>query len=322
MPNEVIVSPQIVEEKQEFGAIVLPKMNELTTDAVVRQMQDVFKGFEYDPDLKPSEKFKDAESAEKHVAAVAEDIRKSEKDFKIRAVQNEGALEARRWYFGWLISKCLSNAAYGSDMASKLAKAANMSIAYLYQYRAVGDKMTIKEAYMLGMYGMGWELIRELAALSDDGYRKALIKTYIDSIPDWNNSVVREQARLTIKEAINLIKKSPEALSIDNKAQLEAIDEFQEGAPEFIECDKEVDRLKTRMRGFIKRKVLDPYYKACGDCYLVSNVPGASEHLERFKGSIAEALELLNSVREELPLIEQELQSLQNMKLLDPDDNV
>ena len=65
--------------------------------------------------------------------------------------------------------------------------------------------------------------------------------------------------------------------------------------------------------------MLDPYYKACADCYLVSTIPGAADHLERFKESVNEALDMLRELRDTLPLIEQELTSLSNMQLLEPE---
>lgn len=159
----------------------LPKYNELTDQRIVKEMQRVFNGFEYDSNMNPTEVFKSADQIETYAKAVVVDIEKCDDDFKMDAVRKAAAISAKRWHFGFVISKCLDASGYGSDLAGKLAKAAGISTSYLYQYRAVGERLSLKDAYILGLYGLGWELIRQVAAINDDDVRRNLITYYVDS---------------------------------------------------------------------------------------------------------------------------------------------
>lgn len=168
--------------------LTLPKYDELSSQRILKQMQKVFTGFEFDEDMNPTEVFKSAEQIEAYAKNVINDIEACDNNFKIEAIEKAAAISAKRWHFGFVISKCLDASGYGTDLAGKLSKAAGISTSYLYQYRAVGERLSLKDAYILGLYGLGWELIRQLAALNDDAMRKELIKYYISSIDDSTGS--------------------------------------------------------------------------------------------------------------------------------------
>lgn len=319
MTNEIIKT----KDNTALGTKILelPKYDELTDQRIVKEMQRVFTGFEYDENMQPNDVFKSADQIESYAKNVVSDIETCDNNFKMDAVLKSAAISAKRWHFGFVISKCLDASGYGSDLAGKLAKAAGISTSYLYQYRAVGDRLSMKDAYILGLYGLGWELIRQVAAINDDNIRKDLIKYYVSSITDYNNSMLREQARAAMKQAIDSLKKAPQQLDdSSNLSLIEAASNFSSEAPEFAETEKQVEQLKSAIRGLTKKKRAEPFMKAAGDCYLPESVPGAEEHLEAFIESVTEALELLKELKELLPEYEQELQSLSHLKLLKPDD--
>lgn len=302
-------------------AMVLPKYEELTEGRIVKEMQKVFQGFDYDAQMNPKELFKNAQQIESYAKNVVNDIEEADNDFKLDAVLKAAAISAKRWHFGYVISKCLSASGYGADLATKLAKAAGISTSYLYQYRAVGDRLSMKDAYILGMYGLGWELIRQLAALPDEEYRREIIHNYINSIPDYNNSMIREQARATVKQVIDALKNGHQQLDdTSNLNLIEAASNFPQEAPEFVEAEKQVQQLKTAIRNLVKDKRLNAFQKAAGDCYLPKQVVGAEEHLETFKESCTEALALIKELEEALPVYKQELESFSGMKLLENED--
>lgn len=301
--------------------LTLPKYDELTSQSILKQMQKVFTGFDYDENMNPNSVFKSAEQIEAYAKNVINDIEACDNSFKIEAIEKAAAISAKRWHFGFVISKCLDASGYGSDLAGKLAKAAGISTSYLYQYRAVGERLSLKDAYILGLYGLGWELIRQLAALNDDDMRKELINYYISSIDDYNNTMMRDQARTALKQALDNLKKAPQQLDdSSNLSMIEAASNFPDEAPEFVECEKQVEQLKTAIRNLTKKKRLDPFVKAAGDCYLPESVAGAQEHLDTFVESVTEALSLVKELEEILPSYKQELESLVNLKLLKPDD--
>ena len=301
--------------------LTLPKYDELTSQSILKQMQKVFTGFDYDENMNPNAVFKSAEQIETYAKNVINDIEACDNNFKIEAIEKAAAISAKQWHFGFVISKCLDASGYGSDLAGKLAKAAGISTSYLYQYRAVGERLSLKDAYILGLYGLGWELIRQLAALNDDDMRKELINYYISSIDDYNNVMMRDQARTALKQALDNLKKAPQQLDdSSNLSMIEAASNFPDEAPEFVECEKQVEQLKTAIRNLTKKKRLDPFVKAAGDCYLPESVAGAQEHLDTFVESVTEALSLVKELEEILPSYKQELESLVNLKLLKPDD--
>jgi hypothetical protein len=299
-------------------AMVLPKYDELSDNRILKEMQKVFQGFDFDEQMQPKEVFKSVAQIEKYAKNVVNDIEAADNDFKLDAVLKAAAISAKRWHFGWVVSKCLKAADYGEDLAPKLAKAAGISVSYLYQYRAVGDRLSMKDAYILGMYGLGWELIRQLAALPDDEYRREIIQNYINSIPDYNNSMIREQARATVKQILDALKNGHQALDdTSNLNLIEAASNFPNEAPEFVEAEKQVQQLKTAIRNLTKDKRVDAFTKAAGDCYLPKEVVGAGEHLESFKESCAEALELIEQLTQLLPNYKQELESLSRLELME-----
>ena len=302
-------------------AMVLPKYDELSDNRILKEMQKVFQGFEYDEGMNPKEYFKSADQIETYAKNVVADIEECDNNFKHDAVLKAAAISAKRWHFGWVVSRCLSASGYGADLATKLAKAAGISTSYLYQYRAVGDRLSMKDAYILGMYGLGWELIRQLAAMNDDDLRRETIQLYINSITDYNNSLIREQARAAVKQVIDSLKNGHQQLDdTSNLNLIEAASNFPKEAPEFVECEKQVGKLKSAIRNFTKEKNVAAFMKSADDCYLPKQVVGAGEHLEVFLDSVDEALGLLKELEELLPRYKEQLESLSHLTLLENED--
>lgn len=302
-------------------ALELPKYDELTDQKIIKEMKDVFHGFEFDEKQKPTDVFKTADQLENYAKEVVREIEVCDNDFKIEAVLKAAAISVKRWQFGWTIAKCLATNKYGADLAGKLAKAAGISTSYLYQYRAVGERLSMKDAYILGLYGLGWDLIRQLGAYEDDDIRQALIQNYVQSISDWNNTLIRDQARVALKNALDNLKRGGSQLDdSSNLSLLEAAATFDKEAPEFIEAAKQVNKLASWLRALVKDKNIQPFMKASSDCFLMADTPGAEEQLAGFKESVNSTLELLKQVVEKLPLYEQELESLARLELTKPEN--
>lgn len=302
-------------------AMVLPKYDELSDNRILKEMQKVFQGFDYDENMNPKEMFKNVDQIETYAHNVVVEIEDCDNNFKHDAVLKAAAISAKRWYFGFVVSKCLSASCYGADLATKLAKAAGISTSYLYQYRAVGDRLSMKDAYILGMYGLGWELIRQLAAMNDDDLRRETIQLYINSITDYNNSMIREQARAAVKQVIDSVKKGPQQLDdTSNLSLIEAANNFPKEAPEFVECEKQVARMKSAMRNITKEKNLAAFMKAADECYLPKQVVGAEEHLESFLDSVDEALTILAELETTMPRIKEQLESLSKLTPIGNED--
>lgn len=113
------------------ATLELPKYGELTDERVVQEMRGVFDGFEYDPDTQVETVFKTVEQIETYAAEVSKELEQADNDFKMAAITNAGAIAAKRWHFGFMISKCLKASKYGEGVANKIAAAANISLPYL-----------------------------------------------------------------------------------------------------------------------------------------------------------------------------------------------
>lgn len=75
--------------------------------------------------------FKTVEQIETYAAEVSKELEQADNDFKMAAITNAGAIAAKRWHFGFMISKCLKASKYGEGVANKIAAAA-ISLPYLY----------------------------------------------------------------------------------------------------------------------------------------------------------------------------------------------
>lgn len=231
------------------ATLVLPKYDELTDQRVVKEMQSVFKGFDFDPTENCEHKFKTVEQIEAYAAEASRELAQADNAFKMAAVQNNGAIAAKRWHFGWVINQCLKSSKYGAGLAEKLAAAADISLSYLYQYRAVGDNLSIRDAYILGMYGAGWGNIKAIGAISDADTRATVIQFFVQSISDYNNPVAIEQAKVALEQVLQSLKRAPELPpDTSNPKQLDAMINFDQEAPEFVEAQKQIAKLATACR--------------------------------------------------------------------------
>lgn len=302
-------------EELKRAELTLPKYNEVSDARVVKELQGMFKGFDFNPEENLEYKFKTVESITLYASEAIKEIEQIDNQFKIDAVTKSGAIAAKRWHFGYVVSKCLSSANYGAGLADKLAAASNISVAYVYQYKTVGENLSIRDAYILGMYGAGWENIRAIAAISDEDARKNIIEYYISCIKDWNNAIEREQAKAALKSALEMLKKTPDEIDISNPAKLETAINFETEAAEFVEARKQLSKLMSALRALVKEQKLEAMLKSFGDCYLPESASDAEVQLEALHTEANEALTLLQQVENTIPTIRQELQSLAEMPL-------
>ena len=157
--------------------------------------------------------------------------------------------------------------------------------------------------------------------MNDDDLRRETIQLYINSITDYNNSMIREQARAAVKQVIDSVKKGPQQLDdTSNLSLIEAANNFPKEAPEFVECEKQVARMKSAMRNITKEKNLAAFMKAADDCYLPKQVVGAEEHLESFLDSVDEALTILAELETTMPRIKEQLESLSKLTPIGNED--
>jgi hypothetical protein len=299
--------------------ISLPKYGTITEQRVVKDMQAFFKGFDFDENLQITEMFKSVEQIEVFAKEAIKEINSADIQYKMDEIMKSGAIAVRRWYFSWIINKVLSEASYGEGVAKKLAKASGISDAYIYQYKDVGERLSITDVYTLGIYKSSWDVIRQIATIKDEDYRKAVISVYVNNINDVTNEIELSNAKAIIIAAIKKIKeeqKSPErALDMSNPEALLQAASYKEYAPEYDEADKALEKIKSAARKITKQPGYDSTMRAMQDFFLMSDVTDASNLLYAITNKAKETLTLLETLENMIPALKAEVTSIANATL-------
>lgn len=310
-------------EKLSRTAISLPAYTKITEQRVVKEMQALFKGFTFDSDMHVTEVFKNVEQVESFAKESIKEINNIDTQFKMDNIMKAGAIAVRRWYFGFVVNKCLSEASYGEQLAQKLAAASDISLAYLYQYREVGENLSITDAYTLGIYQASWDLIRKIATIDDPDMRTSIITMYTDAITDIDNVVEIEAARNAALSAISYLKQNKtdaDSLDISNPKLLDQLANFETMAPEYVECKKAVEAMLTAIRKLTKSQNYEKWVTSLQDFFLMSDILNAENYLATLKGSVSDALTQIEKLENILPTYKQELQSVLNASLTTPEE--
>ena len=317
METPLVKAEQNVELSRK--ALVLPSYDQLEDKKIIRELQGVFKGFDFSYDDHYDQKFEDIEALEEYAQESIKEIDSFDVESKKSIIRNSGAIAAKRWVFGYVINQCLSNTAYGSKAAEKLAQAANISLAYLYQYRTVGSNLSLKDAYILGMYDAGWDTIRQLSTVKDAADRTALIKFFVEANNDWNNRQHREIAKQALKTALERYKAgengSTPTIDCSDPAQIQTAVEFDNQAPEFADANKALLKFKKQLSVLTKEANVQNLVTTLSDCFLMDDIPGAAARLDEFKGVAADTISLLQKLENLIPTIREQLQSIDGMQL-------
>ena len=301
--------------------ISLPKYGTITEQRVIKDMQAFFKGFDFDENIHITEMFKSVEQIEVFAKEAIKEINSADIQYKMDEIMKSGAIAVRRWYFGWIINKVLSEASYGEGVAKKLAKASGISDAYIYQYKDVGERLSITDVYTLGIYKSSWDVIRQIATIKDEDYRKAVISVYVNNINDVTNEIELSNAKAIIIAAIKKIKeeqKSPErALDMSNPETLLQAASYKEYAPEYDEADKALEKIKSAARKLTKQPGYDITINALQNFFIMSDATDASNLLYAITNKAKETLTALETLENVLPVLKAEVTSIVNATLIE-----
>lgn len=293
---------------------VLPKYEDITEKRVLDELKRVFRGFSFSLDDKVEQSFKSLDQLADFIKAGNEELVKADQSFKREAIIKNGAIMARRWFFGYVLDRCLKKSSYSPGAPEKIAKAAGISVPYLYQYRKVGSSLTIKDAYILGIYDAGWELTRQLSTIEDATDRTNLIKLYVASIQDFDNLLMREKAKAALRTAIEQLKSDNAVIDSSDVKQLMEAQNLIEDAPEFCEAKKQLTKLSKVAIKLAKEDYFEELTKVFGDCFLMEDIYNADQlcvDLGALAGDTANKLETAMNL---LPDLIKELRSLENIK--------
>ena len=305
-------------------SIGLPQYGAITEQRVVKEMQALFKGFSFDKDLKITEMFKTIDQIEVFAKEATSEINSAYIQCEMDEIMKSGAIAVRRWYFGWIVNKVLSEANYGEGVAKRIAASAGISEQYLYQYKDVGDRFDITDVYTLGIYKASWDMIRQLATIKDEGIRKTIISLYVDRIPDITDKVAIANASAAVLAAIQQLKsdqkQADKLLDVSNPKLLEQVANFEKDAPEYVEAYKVLTALRADLRKLVKQQRRENVMRACGDYFLMSDIINAEQRQLEIKAVAGEILEMLKTLEELIPLYHREVDSVMQSDLIEPEE--
>lgn len=302
-------------EVMNRAVTILPAYEDITEKRVLDEMKKVFRGFSFSLDDNVEQSFKSVDQLGNFIKIGNEELVRADQNFKQEAIYKSGAIMARRWFFGYVLDRCLKKASYGSGAPEKIAKISGISIPYLYQYKKVGSNLTIKDAYILGIYDAGWELVRMLSTIDDEAYRTTLIKMYIDSIKDFDNVIVKERARGALKAAIEQIKSDNTTIDSSDVKQLIENQNLEVEAPEFWMAKNTLTKLNKVAIKLGKEDWYESMHNIFGDCFLMSDIFNAEGLRDDLKDTAENTIKNLEAAMQFIPDLIVELKSLANMEL-------
>ena len=301
--------------------IELPKWDKLNDNKIIRDVSEIFHGFELPNEESCSKQFASAEELASYVEAANQEIKEFDAKSAITTIRTGAAIAVRKWALGRTLEAAFGQRSYGSQAMQTIAKATGMSVSTLYHIRRVAKVLSMKEVYVLGMYDAGWFNIRSLAFINDRNSREQLITAYTSAIDDWNDAKKRDAARATLHHAIQSIQKGNyEELATSDPEKLALASDHNEDAPEYVATRMLLDKLAKMFAKASSATVIDEWTRTLDEYFVMDDVPGA----EALNGAVVEQatdiLAKLNSLLDNLPRLIQSVESVSRSSVTASED--
>lgn len=313
--NEELLACVDPEEDQSLTAgITLPTYEDTTDQSVMTSVRDVFRGFSFDANEDFGKRFSDIEQLALYITSSMSDIQSTRRRAEAGAMLQRAATMARFWCMGKVIDKALQEGKYGTSACRKLAISIKKSEPYLYKIRAVADKLSVTDCYLLGMRGCNSTTLIELAQVRDDATRKGIITAFVNSITDTSNGLIVERARKALVNAINVNKKT-------SFAELSTSDPTAGGSDILVtdSYQRVMDGLRKWQR-IVKKltseEVIEEFCTTAADFSINENVPEAERHLAEVKAEAEHTKEMVQTAINNLNDSLRELNSLAGVEVI------
>lgn len=306
-----------VEDNTIAPSVLLPTQEDINAKGVLRNVKDIYRGFSFDDTEDFSKRFQTTDQIAEFVKASLTDVGDSIKKAEITEVLHKGAAMARFWYMSAAIDKALTNGNYGTATCERIAAQLRKSAPYVYQIRAVGNKLTVTDCYLLGMRGCTSTTLKHLADVKDPDMRSGIIRAFIDATTDLSDKVRLADARkafntaIQMKDAHNFIQ-----LASSDPARLQ-----EEAAPLTVsECYNKTSTAIINIRKMVKaankETAVERICNAIADFSISSSIPDAEEHLAALKEEAGNAKEMCRVAINNINDIIRELDSLMGVEVL------
>lgn len=314
VPEEAALAAAAQEDTDDpsmRAKIELPCWDRLNDSKIIREVSEVFKGFELPNEEACSKQFADADALAEYVDATNNEIKEFDAKSAIVTIRTSAAIAVRKWAMGRILENVLTKRDFGSAAMQTIAKATGTSMSTLYHIRRVAKVLSMKEVYVLGMYDAGWFNIRSLAFVPDQEARERLIAAYTDSITDWNDAKKRDRARTTLHQAIQAIQNSNyDELATSDPDKLALVTDHSEDAPEFTATRTLIDKLGRMFSKASSATVIDEWCRILDDYFIMDDIPSAETLNGVVVEQAADLLSKLNALQDNLPRLIQSVESV------------
>lgn len=300
-----------VDDPSMRARIELPCWDRLNDNKIIREVSDIFDGFELPNENACGKQFSDAGALAAYIEAANAEIKEYDAKSAIVTIRTGAAIAVRKWAMGRILEAALTQKDFGASAMQTIAKVTGMSMSTLYHIRRVAKVLSMKEVYVLGMYDAGWFNIRSLAFIKDGNTREQLIEAYTSSITDWNDAKKRDAARTTLHHAIQSVQSNNyDELASSDPDKLALVTDHSEDAPEFTEARALLDKLGRMFSKASSASVVDEWTRILDSYFIMDDIPGA----DTLNGAIVEqstiVLDKLNTLLDNLPRLIQSVESL------------
>lgn len=320
----VTVTQQIIEDDNvdpvmNAKGVELPGLSDLSEARVLKSIREVFRGFDFSCDEDFGRRFSSVESLGKFANESIAEITSANKSSNARALLSRGACVARYWFVCLIINKTLRSANYGTKGYEQLAAEMGYNRSYIYKLEKIATNLTLTQAYLLGIRGADITTLRKLANdVQDEDMRNAIISTFIDSVPDGGDEVMRQNALKALKNAI-AASQNQDPLMLQN-TDPETGGSDIDVTEEYAELKNVVGTLYRKFKPVSDERLYEKLNNAAESFYLMDDVPDAEEHLATMKASLEELRAKLQATVNFAHDALQQIESLSNMSLTKAED--
>lgn len=302
------------QDPQLAVTINLPTFTDVTDKKVLKDVRDVFKGFE--PDTGTSVRFQEigtlAQYTKNSMSAIV--------DVQIRAEECQlcynAAAMARFWYLGQTIEKALKEGKYGDKAVKKLAAQAGFAESYIYQIKDVAKRLTVTDCYLLGFRKIDSTQLRKLAQIKDDAVRRSIIDAFVENYKSTADAAACESARASLKAAVNSALEHAKTKDVDAMTS----DPMNGGSEikvsvAYTETMKFLASVGKNAKALAEDKLSEDAVRAFDYFNLSPEVPDADKHLEEVHTKAEELEKRLRQVVENCQAMIESLVVLKGVEL-------
>ena len=302
------------QDPQLAVSINLPTFTDVTDKQVLKNVRDVFKGFE--PDTSSNIRFQELGSLATYAKNSINDIKNVCQTAEANQLCYKAAASARFWYLGQTIEKSLNEGKYGDKAVQKLAAQAGFAASYIYQIKDVAKRLTVTDCYLLGFRNVDTTQLRKLAQIKDDAVRRSIIDAFIEVYHNTADSKAIDSAKASLKAAVNA------ALQNNKTRDVAAMtsDPMNGGSEikvsvEYTEAMKFLTSVGKNAKALAEDQLSEDAVRAFDYFNLSPDVPDADKHLEEIHTKAEELEKRLRLVVENCNAMIESLVVLKGVEL-------